>query len=186
MRMHEWMKYRDRQIRRALREADEEGDPAVPQEPLAGADSPQVAHEAAQTAVATRDDAPVESTAGASAPTTPLEVLESIGPTGDSMRQRLEAILARQGQLPFEIVPTPKPAPGETRRVVESRDELVSRLLDPTLTLQETALLLGVCPTTVRRYTNRGALRCMRTPGNQRRFRLSDILEFLEHRENWA
>jgi len=48
-----------------------------------------------------------------------------------------------------------------------------------------TALLLGVCPTTVRRYTNRGALRCMRTPGNQRRFRLSDILEFMEHRENW-
>jgi excisionase family DNA binding protein len=66
---------------------------------------------------------------------------------------------------------------------VETREQLVSRLLDPQLTLQETALLLGVCPTTVRRYTNRGILKCFRTPGNQRRFRLSDVLEFMERRE---
>ena len=62
----------------------------------------------------------------------------------------------------------------------ESREELIRRLLDPPLTLEETARLLGVCPTTVRRYTNRGLLRHERTPGNQRRFRLSAILEFLE------
>src|SRR5207249_2975324 len=58
--------------------------------------------------------------------------------------------------------------------------ELVRRLLDPPLTLEEVARLLGVCPTTVRRYTNRGCLRHFRTPGNQRRFRLSDVLEFME------
>ncbi|MBC7286841.1 MAG: helix-turn-helix domain-containing protein, partial [Armatimonadetes bacterium] len=40
-----------------------------------------------------------------------------------------------------------------------------------------------VCPTTVLRYTNRGILKCFRTPGNQRRFKLSDILEFMERRE---
>jgi excisionase family DNA binding protein len=62
----------------------------------------------------------------------------------------------------------------------ESRDALVQRLLDPPLTLEETARLLGVCPTTVRRYTNRGALKHFRTGGNQRRFRLSDVLAFME------
>ena len=64
----------------------------------------------------------------------------------------------------------------------ETREELVQRLLDPELTLEETARLLDVCPTTVRRYTNKGQLRCFRTPGNQRRFRLSDIVEFMGHR----
>jgi excisionase family DNA binding protein len=64
----------------------------------------------------------------------------------------------------------------------ESREELIERLVDPTLTLEETARLLGVCPTTVRRYTNRGHLRHFRTKGNQRRFHFSDVIEFLETR----
>jgi excisionase family DNA binding protein len=62
----------------------------------------------------------------------------------------------------------------------ESRLELIQRLLDPTLSLEETARLLNVCPTTVRRYTNRGLLRHQRTTGDQRRFKLSDVLAFLE------
>jgi excisionase family DNA binding protein len=62
----------------------------------------------------------------------------------------------------------------------ESREELIARLTDPVLTLEETARLLGVCPATVRRYTDRGWLRCFRTEGNQRRFHLSDIVAFLE------
>jgi excisionase family DNA binding protein len=73
-------------------------------------------------------------------------------------------------------------APRRGRTGRESRDQLLHRLLDPELTLEETARLLEVCPTTVRRYTNRGLLPHMRTPGNQRRFRLSDVLEFLESR----
>jgi len=66
------------------------------------------------------------------------------------------------------------------RRFKESRLALIERLLDPTLSLEETARLLNVCPTTVRRYTNRGQLRHYRTEGDQRRFRLSDVLAFLE------
>ncbi|MCS7208853.1 MAG: helix-turn-helix domain-containing protein, partial [Fimbriimonadales bacterium] len=62
----------------------------------------------------------------------------------------------------------------------ESRAELIARLTNPVLTLEETARLLGVCPATIRRYTDRGWLRCFRTEGNQRRFRLSDIVAFLE------
>jgi excisionase family DNA binding protein len=64
----------------------------------------------------------------------------------------------------------------------ETRDELLARLLDPPVTLEEVARILCVCPTTVRRYTNRGALRHFRTAGNQRRFRLSEVIAFMEAR----
>lgn len=62
----------------------------------------------------------------------------------------------------------------------ESRTELVRRLLDPEISLEEASRLLGVCPATVRRYTNRGWLEHHRTPGGQRRFRLSHVIKFVE------
>ena len=62
----------------------------------------------------------------------------------------------------------------------ESRASLIQRHLDPPITLEETARILNVCPTTVRRYTNRGILRHYRTAGNQRRFKLSEVLTFME------
>ena len=62
----------------------------------------------------------------------------------------------------------------------ETRQELIRRLLDPELSLEETSRLLGVCPATVRRYTNRGWLEHHRTTGGQRRFRLSDVVKFLD------
>jgi excisionase family DNA binding protein len=62
----------------------------------------------------------------------------------------------------------------------ESRQDLIRRLLDPELSLEETSRLLGVCPATVRRYTNRGWLAHHRTGGGQRRFRLSDIVKFVD------
>lgn len=62
----------------------------------------------------------------------------------------------------------------------EPREELIRRLVDPELSLEDTARLLGVCPATVRRYTNRGWLEHHRTKGNQRRFRLSGIVAFVE------
>lgn len=62
----------------------------------------------------------------------------------------------------------------------ETREDLIQRLLDPTVSLEEAARILNVCPTTVRRYTNRGVLKHFRTAGNQRRFRLSDVLVFMD------
>lgn len=62
----------------------------------------------------------------------------------------------------------------------ETRRDLIRRLLDPELSLEETSRLLGVCPATVRRYTNRGWLEHHRTTGGQRRFRLSHIVKFVE------
>jgi excisionase family DNA binding protein len=67
-----------------------------------------------------------------------------------------------------------------TKEFGESREELIHRIVDPELSLEETARLLGVCPATVRRYTNRGWLRHHRTRGNQRRFRLSGLVDFVE------
>lgn len=62
----------------------------------------------------------------------------------------------------------------------ESREQLIRRLLDPELTLEEVSRLLGVCPATVRRYTNRGWMSHHRTPGGQRRFRLSNVVKFVD------
>lgn len=62
----------------------------------------------------------------------------------------------------------------------ESREELLHRLLDPQISLEDAARILNVCPTTIRRYTNKGLLPHYRTIGNQRRFKLSDVLAFLE------
>lgn len=62
----------------------------------------------------------------------------------------------------------------------ESREDLIKRLLDPQLSLEETSRLLGVCPATVRRYTNKGWLEHFRTEGGQRRFKLSDVVNFVE------
>ncbi|MCW5937151.1 MAG: helix-turn-helix domain-containing protein [Fimbriimonadaceae bacterium] len=62
----------------------------------------------------------------------------------------------------------------------ETREELIRRLVDPELTLEEASRLLGVCPATVRRYTNRKWLECHRTKGGQRRFRLSAVVKFVD------
>jgi excisionase family DNA binding protein len=103
----------------------------------------------------------------------------------DVLRSIEEASLIRQ-RLPQHMdmllrIPTNEVAQNSYKSPFrESREELIRRLLDPQLTLEEAARMLGVCPTTVRRYTNRGMLRCHRTPGNQRRFRMSDVLFFLE------
>ena len=69
-----------------------------------------------------------------------------------------------------------------SRTFEETRDQLIGRLLDPILTLEETAKLLDVCPATVRRYANRGHLSHHRTLGQQRRFKLSDVMVFLDKR----
>lgn len=62
----------------------------------------------------------------------------------------------------------------------ETREDLIRRLLDPELTLEEVSRILGVCPATVRRYTNRGWLQCHRTKGGQRRFRLGGVVKFVQ------
>jgi len=85
--------------------------------------------------------------------------------------------------LPSATPPQARPEPprkGRGPRREETREELLARLLDPVLTLEETARILQVCPTTVRRYTNKGLLPHERSAGNQRRFRWSQVYAFME------
>ena len=170
MLMHEWRKYRDRQISKVLKEARE-------------ADLPD-AEELAEESVAAAGSAP-GGPAGAAlksdAPK-PKQILERLTAGKDEVREKLETLDLRQQVLPLDIEAAAAP-PRRTGRVTESREELVQRLMDPVLSLEEAAVLLDVCPTTVRRYTNRGVLKCYRTPGNQRRFRLSEIMSFMERRQ---
>ena len=88
--------------------------------------------------------------------------------------------------LPPDLLDGARPTPprkGRGPRREETREELLRRLTDPTLTLEETACILEVCPTTVRRYTNRGILPHERSAGNQRRFKLSSVLAFKEDQQ---
>ena len=203
MLMHEWIKYRNAQIKRAVEPADAPPTPddsRPPGEEAAKAPEAQPAAEAPESAPPAPADEPAPAPPPERAPTraqAPPSDAEStdrekealldslqqeMDRTGRSVRGRLEALHARQRQLPIDLDEERAEDEGP-RAATETREDLVHRLLDPTLTLREAALLLDVCPTTVRRYTNRGLLNCYRTPGNQRRFRLSDVIEFMERRE---
>jgi excisionase family DNA binding protein len=93
-------------------------------------------------------------------------------------RARLAKITHQQALL-IEV-PGPRPPRGGRKPFTESREDLVRRLLDPELTLQEASLILNLSKATIRRYTDQGLLRCTRTAGGQRRFRLSDLLALME------
>ena len=156
MLMHEWIKYRDRQLARVKNRAEEQ-------------------HEAPAPGAGTERDERAEA----------LQVAEEVAQRADEAQaRRLQALISRQQRLPLDVEAAVAAPPVREPGAKESREELVERLLDPTLTLSETAALLGVCPTTVRRYTKRGVLKCFRTPGNQRRFRLSDVLDFIERQQS--
>lgn len=103
-------------------------------------------------------------------------------PSGEELLRSPRA--ARHLEMLAQLRSEEPGAAGQKARLRESRGELLQRLLDPLITLEETARILGVCPTTVRRYTNKGQLKHLRTQGNQRRFRFSDVLEFMEARSS--
>lgn len=98
---------------------------------------------------------------------------------GDDLPRPLHPRPPVPAQLQLALDFPELPPPKRTKKRSHSRAALLARLFNPELTLRETALLLNVCPTTVRRYTNSGLLPHYRTEGNQRRFRLSDILAFM-------
>jgi len=115
-------------------------------------------------------------------PTADSPMVTSITPINDSDVSATaveEAVRLRKKAAHKVAVQTPKPKRPK-KEVKETREQLLARLLDPLISLEEAAKLLEVCPTTVRRYTNKGLLKHIRTAGNQRRFKLSDVLGFLE------
>lgn len=166
MLMHEWMRYRDQQIKRGHKRATAEETP-----------------DEVQTTAASAETTATEPTPAAPAAERPRTPRSDLHPS-DFQSRRLEALLARQQRLPLEVGEEEQVSRRGEARPKENRDNLIQRLLDPVLSISEAATLLGVCSTSVRRYTNRGVLKCFRTPGNQRRFRLSDVLDFMETQQS--
>ncbi|MBC8101125.1 MAG: helix-turn-helix domain-containing protein [Cytophagales bacterium] len=96
----------------------------------------------------------------------------------DAMNWRsLPEPVQRLALLSADLLPSAVPQDGERRQLIE-------RLLNPLLTLEDTARLLGVCTATVRRYANKGTLLPHRTVGQQRRFLLADVLALVETRKD--
>jgi excisionase family DNA binding protein len=87
-----------------------------------------------------------------------------------------------QQPLPIELGPSRSARRTGRPPLTETRDEIIHRLLDPDLTLHETAAILNLSKATLRRYTDQGKLPCRRTGGGQRRFKLSEVLGLLEQR----
>ncbi len=61
-----------------------------------------------------------------------------------------------------------------------TRQRLIAKLLNPELTMGQTELLLDVSKSTIHRLTRDEALKCHRTSGGQRRFRLLDVMAYME------
>jgi hypothetical protein len=58
---------------------------------------------------------------------------------------------------------------GSSEAPRETRAQLIERLLDPAVSTEDTARLLGVCSATVRRYAARGVLPCYHGSGQRQR-----------------
>jgi excisionase family DNA binding protein len=144
-------------------------------------DGPAATERPAAAPPPARTPQPAVAAAKATKPRTPPRVSLAKKARLESIRGRVQRVHAERDQrtLPIELPSRKKRSKAEE----ETREELLSRLLDPELTLAETAKVLDVCPATVRRYADRGTLPHHRTPGNQRRFKLTDVLDFLGRRD---
>lgn len=96
-------------------------------------------------------------------------VLESIYPT-------------RQIDLPLEGLPPEKKS--KLHNFMEKRERLLRSLLDPKITLTESAMILAVPRETVLQFTDEKLLLCHRTASGQIYFKLAEVLAFLEERQD--
>lgn len=152
----------------------------------------QESQEAAKAEIAPATEATFDLPGGNNSAGARVSVTRPVAPVAekDDVRQKAETV--REDSEALETLPRHIQAMARMQQVDEvaqnsykrsfreSREELMARLLDPIVSLEEAARILNVCPTTVRRYTNRGLLQHYRTAGNQRRFRLSDVVVFME------
>lgn len=115
------------------------------------------------------------------------DVWEAAERSTKSRKTHREEAPATQKKLPEiervlqPVTPETPPSPRQQNKKVQTREEILERLVNPTITLEEAAKIMGVCKATIRRYTAKGILPHYRTHGNQRRFKLNDIISFLEN-----
>ena len=178
--LQDWMKYLEQQEQSvqpepektprepAQRIAEQETTVVEPPKPVA----PPLKVEAPQPMAPVRTEAP---------PPPPKPVAVKPVQSAPSVKPAQPAKL-RKPRMPKAVMAAAslqETAQGSYKPFRETREGLLQRLLDPLISLEEAARILNVCPTTVRRYTNRGILKHVRTAGNQRRFKLSDVLAFM-------
>lgn len=89
---------------------------------------------------------------------------------------------ARQIELPLEGLPPEKET--KLRSFMEKREHLLRGLLDPKITLEESALILAVPKETVLQFVDEKLISCHRSAGSHIYFKLSDVLSFLEDRQD--
>lgn len=176
--LEEWTKYLEQQESELQKRTNEEPEPveqaaesavAAP-EPVTQPAQPPTTDVPPERTLPEEKRAPAKPVAGSSAGNSGSQALLSTAQSRGELREKLQELGISQDEA----------AQRSYQGFRETREELIQRLLDPMLTLEDTARLLNVCPTTVRRYTNKGLLKHYRTAGNQRRFRLSDVLAFME------
>jgi len=101
----------------------------------------------------------------------------------DTSRQQEKLLPPTMTQPKLHAAPV-KTAPikkySSSSSTAKTREEIIERLINPTISLDEAAKIMNVCKATLRRYTAKGILPHYRTPGNQRRFKLNDVLNFME------
>jgi len=183
--LEEWTKYLEQQEQALQRKLSGETAPDKPGqvrgEPAEGAPPPMPKPGTASSTPSPQPDK-AQRTSGREAQ--PVASAPAARGSADAIgRSELQAAVRLRKELPQRLMADAgrrETAQKSYKDFKETRGELLQRLLDPPLGLDDTARILNVCPATVRRYTNRGLLKHFRTAGNQRRFRLSDVLAFLE------
>lgn len=188
--LQEWTQYLEQQ-EQALLDALSSREPEVKQEetpvspPAPAAEEPESAKsgervEENTSRPAVEQDVPAKVAERRAAPTSRARVAAQPREAKAGIKQAVRLRKRLPARLNAESLGKEEVGGDSGKTFKETREELIQRLLDPVLNLEEVARILNVCPTTVRRYTNHGLLRHHRTAGNQRRFRLSDVLGFLE------
>ncbi|TMI70855.1 MAG: helix-turn-helix domain-containing protein [Bacillati bacterium ANGP1] len=156
--LRDWYSYLEQSVRDARPPSDSRN-PSMP------------APSGGSSAVAPRPPARVPPTAPAAA-----------GPARPRGPRKKAMPVEFQQHLPIDLGPSRSSRRVGRPPLTETRDEIIHRLMDPDLTLHETAAILSLSKATLRRYTDRGKLPCRRTAGGQRRFKLSEVLVLLEQR----
>lgn len=183
--LEEWTKYLEQQEQSLEDEPRQERAPEPPKQSNFMSVSTQAPAPTPAPPPTAEIEAPAEPTAKKVDPV--KQTVSAKDSTEKASKKPVQHIAHLTKQLPKRLLASDTPkevAQSSYKGFKESRDELLERLLDPQISLEDAARILNVCPTTVRRYTNRGLLKHYRTAGNQRRFRLSDVLVFMESQLN--
>lgn len=71
-----------------------------------------------------------------------------------------------------------------SRKITETRAQLIKKYLKPEISVSEVGILLGVKPGTVRKYSDAGNFPSHRNELGHRQFYFYDILKYIENKKD--